>query len=149
MQGVTEVNRPERIAAVMPAFVERVRAWQRETGVGAPDTTLVGFSQGAIMALESTQLSCASSLAARVVAIAGRFAQPPRINPDHIAMHLIHGEQDQVMPIGLALAAEQGLRSLGATPTLDRLAGLGHDIDVRVVQANARRLWALNGETGR
>lgn len=148
VQGVTEANRPERIASVMPAFVERIRAWQSETGVGSLNTTLVGFSQGAIMALESTQLSDASRHAARVVAIAGRFAQPPRIKPQNVAVHLLHGEQDQVMPIRLAMAAERELRSLGASPTLDRFAGLGHSIDVRVLQAIGRRLSALNEEKG-
>ena len=148
VQGVTEANRPERIASVMPAFVERIRAWQSEAGVGPLNTTLIGFSQGAIMALESTQLSDASDNAARVVAIAGRFAQPPRIKPENVAVHLLHGEQDQVMPVRLALEAEQALRSLGASPTLDRFAGLGHGIDARVVQAIGRRLEGLNEETG-
>lgn len=140
VQGVTEANRPERVASAMPAFVERIRAWQTETGVGPLNTALIGFSQGAIMALESTQLSLASVNAARVVAIAGRFAQPPRIKPEIVAVHLLHGEQDQVMPIRLAIEAERELRSLGASSTLDRFAGLGHGIDARVVQAIGRRL---------
>lgn len=148
VQGVTEANRPARVNSAMPAFVERIRAWQSETGVGPLNTTLVGFSQGAIMALESTQLSGASRHAARVVAIAGRFAQAPRIKPENVAVHLLHGEQDQVMPIGLAMEAERELRSLGALPTLDRFAGLGHGIDARVVQAIGRRLEAQNEEKG-
>lgn len=146
VQGVTEANRPERVASAMPAFVERIRAWQTETGVAPLNTTLVGFSQGAIMALESTQLPNASRHAARVVAIAGRFAQPPRSNPENVAVHLLHGEQDQVMPVRLAMEAERELKSLGASPTLDRFAGLGHGIDARVFQAIGRRLQALNEE---
>ena len=148
VQGVTEANRPERVSSAMPAFVERIRTWQSETGVGPLNTTRVGFSQGAIMALESTQLSDDSENAARVVAIAGRFAQPPRIKPENVAVHLLHGEQDQVMPFRLALEAERELRSLGASHTLDRFAGLGHGIDARVVQAIGRRLQALNEERG-
>lgn len=140
VQGVTEANRPERVASAMPAFVERIRAWQTETGVDSLNTTLIGFSQGAIMALESTQLPNAFRHAARVVAIAGRFAQPPRSKPENVAVHLLHGEQDQVMPFRLALEAERDLKSLGASPTLDRFAGLGHGIDARVVQAIDRRI---------
>ena len=146
VQGVTEANRPERVASAMPAFLERIRAWQSETVVSPANTTLVGFSQGAIMALESTQLSDASRHAARVVAIAGRFAQPPRYKPENVAVHLLHGEQDHVMPIRLAMEAEQALRSLGASPTLDRFAGLGHGVDARVVQAISRHLEVLNEE---
>lgn len=148
VQGVTEANRPERIASAMPAFVERIRAWQRETGVGPLHTTLVGFSQGSIMALESTQLPGASGHAARVVAVAGRFAQTPRIHPGNVAVHLLHGEQDPVMPIRLAIEAERALQSLGATPTLDRFAGLGHGMDARVIQAIVQRLGEENGENG-
>lgn len=146
VQGVTEANRPERIASAMPAFLERIRAWQSETGVSPLKTTLVGFSQGAIMALESTQLSESSKHAARVVAIAGRFAQPPRHKPENIAVHLLHGEQDHVMPVRLAMEAERELRALGASPTLDRFAGLGHGIDARVVQAICRQLLTLHQE---
>ncbi len=49
----TEENRAARIADVMPQFVAVVRHWQRLSGVGYAGTALVGFSQGAIMALEA------------------------------------------------------------------------------------------------
>ncbi|HSV78739.1 MAG TPA: hypothetical protein VLK85_05975 [Ramlibacter sp.] len=62
-----------------------MRAWQRESGIGANATALIGFSQGAIMALESTQQP--EPVAARVIAIAGRFAQPPRVAPPQVALH--------------------------------------------------------------
>jgi len=143
VQGVTEANRPERVAAAMPAFEKRIRFWQHETGVGPLHTTLIGFSQGAIMALESTQFSGASRHAARVVAIAGRFAQPPRRMPEDIAVHLMHGEQDQVIPVRLAADTEHELRSLGANATLDRFAGLGLGIDARVIEAIGRRLETM------
>lgn len=138
VQCITEANRPARVAAAMPAFLETVRAWQRGTGVAAARTTLVGFSQGAIMALESTQEGEAP--AGRVVAIAGRFAQPPRVAPATTALHLMHGEDDRVIPVSLALDAERQLRVLGAQATLDRVPGLGHGLDARVVEAIVRRL---------
>lgn len=140
VQGVTETNRPERVATAMPLFVQRVRDWQRQTGVGPQGTTLIGFSQGAIMALESTQQTDDTPLARRVIAMAGRFAQAPRRAPQGTTVHLMHGEQDGVMPISLAEAAERALRALGADTTLERFAGLGHGIDARVAAAMARRL---------
>ena len=126
----------------MPTFVERVRAWQQEAGIDAMHTTLIGFSQGAIMALESTQRSDEASLAGRVIAMAGRFAQPPRQAPKDTAVHLMHGEQDQVMPIQLAEEAERQLAALGARPSLDRFPGLGHGIDHRVIEAIGLRMRA-------
>jgi len=138
VQGVTEANRPERVNAAMPAFLRCIAAWQQQSGVGPESTTLIGFSQGAIMALESTQQAVPP--AGRVVAIAGRFAQAPRRAAAHTLIHLIHGEQDQVMPLALALGAKAQLEALGAQPTLDRLAGLAHGIDARVVAAIEQRL---------
>ena len=138
VQGVTEANRPGRVAAAMPAFVDRVGSWQRHTGVAAERTALVGFSQGAIMVLESTQCA-APRVASRVVAIAGRFAQPPHQAPTDVAVHLLHGEQDRVMPVGLAVEAQQALNRLGGIATLDRFAGLGHGIDSRVVECVLQR----------
>jgi phospholipase/carboxylesterase len=136
--SVTETNRPSRVAAAMPRFVEVVRGWQRESRVAARDTVLIGFSQGAIMALESTQLP--EPPAASVIAIAGRFAQAPRSAPSGVALHLMHGDQDRVMPPALGEDAAQQWRALGGEATLDRLSGLGHGIDARVVQRVAEHL---------
>jgi phospholipase/carboxylesterase len=138
VQGITEDNRPARVAAAMPRFVQSVRHWQREAGVDAAATTLIGFSQGAIMALAATQQP--EALAGRVIAIAGRFPQPPRVAPAQTALHLMHGEQDRVVPSALALDAVRQLQALGAQVTLDLFRGLGHGIDARVVQRIVERL---------
>lgn len=140
VQGVTEGNRPARVASAMPRFLETVRAWQRESGVGVEATALLGFSQGAIMALESTQEDAPP--ATRVLAIAGRFAQPPRVAPPEIALHLLHGEQDPVMPVALAVDAAAQWLALGGRATLDRFPGLGHGIDERVLRRVAEYLGA-------
>ena len=134
VQGITELNRPERVARALPAFFDRVEAWQRRTGIGPERTTLIGFSQGAIMSLESTQ-GAAPRIASRVVAIAGRFAQAPRRAPAGVAVHLLHGEQDRVMPIDMSVQAHRALKALGAASTLDCFPGLGHGVDERVVEA--------------
>lgn len=54
--AITETNRPARAAAAMPGFVQSVRLRQQARGVEAAATTLISFSQGAILPLESTQL---------------------------------------------------------------------------------------------
>ena len=131
VQGVTEENRPTRVSAAMPRFVQVVRDWQLESGVGADATALIGFSQGAIMALESTQQG--DPLASQVIAIAGRFAHPPHTAPTAIDLHLLHGEQDRVMPVALADQAAFQWKALGGRATLDRFPGLGHNIDERVL----------------
>jgi phospholipase/carboxylesterase len=133
VQGVTEANRPARVAATMPRFIQAVREWQEASGLDTARTTLIGFSQGAIMALESTQTD--SPPAGRVIALAGRFAQPPRVAPLATRVHLIHGDADPVMPVRLAEDALGQLQALGGQATLDRFPGLGHGIDSRVLGA--------------
>lgn len=130
--GVTEQDRPGRIAAAMPAFLQAVAHWQQESGLGADATVLAGFSQGAIMSLEATQVDAPP--AARVIALAGRFAQGVRRAPQGVRFHLVHGEQDGVVPTRFSVEAAQALRALGAEVTLDLLPGLGHGIDARAVQ---------------
>jgi phospholipase/carboxylesterase len=131
--GITEQNRPQRIAQAMPLFQDAVAQWQRSSGIGAEGTALVGFSQGAILALESTQVD-AAPMAGQVVALAGRFAQPVRRAPQGMRLHLIHGEQDAVVPASSSVEGARALQALGGDVTLDLLPGLGHGIDGRVVQ---------------
>lgn len=129
VQGVTETNRAARIAAAMPRFVETVQRWQAHTGLAAAQTVLAGFSQGAIMALESTQTG--EPLAAHVVAMSGRFAQAPRRATDGVVWRFIHGDQDPVIDAAHSTQAAAQLRALGADARADLLPGLGHGIDPR------------------
>lgn len=92
--GIDEDNRPGRIRAALPAFVETIRALQRRHGVGPEHTVLAGFSQGAIMSLAA----CADgALAHRVLAIAGRCAPLPTHWDARCAVNLVHGRMDGVL----------------------------------------------------
>lgn len=138
VRGVDETNRATRVADAMPRFVQTVQHWQGETRLDAAATTLIGFSQGAIMALESTQQPV--PLAARVIAIAGRFAQAPRHTPRNTRVHLMHGDADPVMPVRLSELALAQLQTLGTSTTLDRFPTLGHGIDARVLERIIERM---------
>lgn len=142
--GVTEQNRPQRIAEAMPLFLESVAGWQKAIGVGAEATVLVGFSQGAILALESTQVDRAPA-AGRVVALAGRFAEPVRRVPAGVHFHLVHGEDDRVVPTRFSVEAAGALQALGADVTLDLLPGLGHGIDARALRLVLEHLDRAGG----
>jgi phospholipase/carboxylesterase len=132
--GITEQNRPERIAKVMPLFLDVISQWQRTSGVGTAGTVLVGFSQGAILSLEATQTEVATNPAERVIALAGRFAIPVRQAPPRLRYNLIHGAQDAVVSHTFSVAAAEALKALGGDATLDLLPGLGHGIDARALQ---------------
>lgn len=138
--GITDGNRPQRIAQVMPQFRQAIAHWQGVSGIGPDRTVLAGFSQGAIMSLESTQDAQQPQAAGAVIAIAGRLAQPARRGPSGVRIHLIHGEDDQVVPARCSVQAEGELRALGSQVSLDLLPGLGHGIDGRVVALVKGRL---------
>lgn len=138
VQGVTETNRSERIAAVLPRFADTVRRWQAHTGLTAQQTVLAGFSQGAIMSLASTQTG--DPLAARVVALSGRFALPPQQAPAGVVWRFIHGAQDPVIPAAFSTDAAAQLQALGADALAHVLPGLGHGIDPRALDLLAGAL---------
>jgi phospholipase/carboxylesterase len=139
VRGVTEDNREERIAAAMPLVERTVHELQRRFVVDAAATTLVGFSQGAIMSLESARMG--KALAGRVVSIAGRFAHLPDAAP-HCTVHFIHGQDDAVIPSRLAVDAAERLAALGANVTTDILPHAGHQITPAMANAMLQRLRA-------
>ncbi|MES2977956.1 MAG: esterase [Pseudomonadota bacterium] len=136
--GVTEQNRPGRVEQAMGTFSDTVAHWQHEAGLKPAHTTLIGFSQGAIMALES--MRHAPLLAERVVSLSGRFASEPAGIPSSARIHLIHGEQDQVIPAQHSVAAAASLKRLVPHLTLDLIPALGHGIDARVATLVVARL---------
>ncbi|WP_459176284.1 esterase [Ewingella americana] len=132
VQGVTEKNRQSRIDAAMPLFISTVREWQKSSGVTAPNTVLVGFSQGTIMALESTKVE--AGLAGRIVAFSGRFGNLPETPIDAgTLIHFIHGEQDPVINPFQSKSAAERLTSLGNHCTLDLQPDMAHGLDPQMI----------------
>ena len=126
VMGITDDNRPQRITDCMPAFQACVAHWQQVAGVGPSATALIGFSQGAIMALESSKLS--PPIASRVFALSGRFATLPEVAPNEITVHFLHGKVDTVMPYSHTVTAAHHLKDLGADITAEVLPYIGHEI---------------------
>lgn len=131
VRGVTEANRPQRVAQALPRFIATVRELQQRHAVTWPCTALVGFSQGAIMALEAVQAE--AQLAGRVLAFSGRHASAPRHAPRDTSVHLLHGLDDRVMPAGSVIDSAERLVALGGDVTADLLPGIGHELHPRLV----------------
>ncbi|MFY9994634.1 MAG: esterase [Leclercia sp.] len=132
VQGVTEENRQGRVDAIMPVFIDTIRYWQQQSGVPANATALIGFSQGAIMALESVKAE--PELVSRVIAFNGRYATLPERATTATTIHLIHGGEDRVIELSHAVAAQDALIRAGGDVTLDIVDELGHAIDDRSIQ---------------
>lgn len=120
-----EDDRPERIAAAMPDFVTLIRKIQTESLVPPTDTVIVGFSQGAIMALEA--IKTVDGLAGRVLAFAGRYARLPTEAPRLTSISFYHGDADDVISADHARDAFEHLQALGADVSLDIAHDVGHE----------------------
>jgi phospholipase/carboxylesterase len=139
VQGVSEENRHERVRSQMPLFLQVIQTWQQNTGVSPEATALVGFSQGGIMSLESTQSE--QLVAGRIIALSARFvSNTPK--PPHKAttLHLIHGKRDPVIAYAHCVQAAEHLVHQGADLTADVLPDLGHEINASVLDLMIQRL---------
>lgn len=124
--GITEANRPERVAAALAELLPWLRQTQARLGVPAAATALGGFSQGAILALEAVLHE--DGIAGRVLAFSGRFARLPEVAPRLSTLHLFHGGADPVIPADHARQALEVLGRLRGDATLDIAEGVGHEI---------------------
>jgi phospholipase/carboxylesterase len=96
---------------------------------------LVGFSQGTMMALH-VGLRRAVAPAA-IVGYSGMLVVPEDVDPDAFAAQirvkppvmLIHGDQDQLIPVQALMHAAQGLASFDVPVQFHVSPGLGHGID--------------------
>jgi phospholipase/carboxylesterase len=138
ISGITEESRVTRLAEAMPRLHALVRQAQARFNVAPTDTTLVGFSQGAIMALEFSIVHDGG--VGRVLAFSGRFAQLPEKAPELTTLHLLHGENDPVIPVALAQAAFERLKELKADATLDLASSVGHEINAALADSAIRHL---------
>jgi phospholipase/carboxylesterase len=96
---------------------------------------LVGFSQGTMMALH-VGLRRAVPPAA-IVGFSGMLVVPENVDPDKFAAEivakppvlLIHGDQDELIPVQALLHAAQGLGALEVPVEWHISPGIGHGID--------------------
>ncbi len=138
IRGVTETNRVARVAEAMPGLHALVKQSQDRFNVLQSDTALVGFSQGAIMALEFSIVHDGG--VGRVLAFSGRFAQLPEKAPELTTLHLLHGENDPVIPVFHAEVAFARLTDLDGDATLDIASTVGHEINAALANCAIQRL---------
>ena len=138
VQGMTEDNAPMRVAEALPGLHALVRQAQDRFGVLQSDTALVGFSQGAIMALAFS--NAYDGGVGRVLAFAGRYAALPDKAPELTTLHLLHGANDPVIPVEHAHAAYARLSALGGDATLDVASSVGHAIPDELAERAVYRL---------
>jgi phospholipase/carboxylesterase len=138
ISGVTEENRVPRVAEAISALHSLVRQAQDRFKILQSDTALVGYSQGAGMALEFSVAHDGN--VGRVVAFSGRFAKLPEKAPEFTTLHLLHGEDDRVIPVEHAYAAYERLTQLQGDATLDIASSVGHELHAALADRAIHRL---------
>jgi len=138
LAGIDDGNRPQRVARALPALAGYLEKAQARYKLLPPDTALLGFAQGAVMALELAALR--DGLAGRVLAFSGRYASLPARAPEYTTLHLFHGEDDPVMPVSHTSDAYAHLAALGADATLDLASDVGHELHPVLLERAVHRL---------
>lgn len=139
LEGDAPEERARRLLEAIPATEALVRSAQTSTGIGASDTALVGFSQGATMAIELVRSH--PGLASIVVSYAGRLVRP--LGADEqlgAAIHLIHGEFDSIVPPVHSQRAFDALKAAGAHVTFDLALDFAHTIGLEMVNMGTQRM---------
>lgn len=135
---LTDGNRAERVARAVPAMAAFIRQQQERFGILQSDTALAGFAEGATLALALSDSH--DGLVGRVLAFSGRYAVWPDKAPALTTLHLLHGQQDQVVPVRLAQQAYAELMALGADATCDIASSVGHELHPALMAQAIHRL---------
>jgi phospholipase/carboxylesterase len=138
--GVTEANRKARVDAALPDIEALVDTECARVGVSRERVAVVGFSQGAILALHLAAASdrppaVAVALAGRLAAGALRAGQGPRSS-----VFMSHGANDAVIAATDGRRAAAALAEIGSNTEFELIPGHGHGIDARQVDSVSRYL---------
>ncbi len=136
--SVTDSGLAAGVTGAQPVFEACIRHWQRAAGAQAAATALIGFGQGAVMALESSKSE--KPLCARVIAISGRYAQLPESVAAELTFHFLHGKEDTVIPYSHTVQAAHHLRDLGADITAEVVPFIAHELHTDLIDINMTQL---------
>jgi phospholipase/carboxylesterase len=123
------------VSAAAPQLNAFLDAELQRRNLPSTALALVGFSQGTMMALH-VGLRRRESPAA-IVGYSGMLVIPENIDPDRFAAEivsrppvlLVHGDQDQLIPVQALMHAAQGLSALDVPVQWHVSPGVAHGID--------------------
>ncbi|MGF6987373.1 phospholipase/carboxylesterase [Paraburkholderia atlantica] len=126
LRDVDGANREARVVAAYPALRRVLDAELAHWQLSFDRLALVGFSQGSIMALHHVASSAEG--AAGVVAYSGRLASPIVSSNRATPLTLVHGEDDEVIPVRELEFAADAFSAAGYQVDAYMLPGVGHTI---------------------
>ncbi|MBG6073507.1 MULTISPECIES: esterase [unclassified Polaromonas] len=128
----------ETLAQSVAALADFLRTQQQRFNVLQSDTALLGFGNGASLALALSNAH--DGLVGRVLAFAGCYAVWPEKAPTLTTLHFLHGQQDLLVPVARVRQDFAHLMELGADATLDVARSLGHELHPALMDQAVTRL---------
>ncbi len=126
------------LAARVEALAAFVRAQQQRFDILQSDTALAGFGAGASLALALSDAH--DGLAGRLLSFGGGYQFWPARAPALTTLHLLHGQNDSVVPVARTRGDFDHLMTLGADATLDVATSLGHELHPALMEQAVMRL---------
>jgi phospholipase/carboxylesterase len=117
------------LATSRQQLTEWLQSLPEITGIPLEKTVLAGFSQGGAMTLD---VGAHLPLAALMV-LSGYLHAPLQSSDSLPPILMVHGRQDQVVPLSVAHRAKESLLALGATVQYHEL-NMGHEIHPIVLE---------------
>jgi phospholipase/carboxylesterase len=129
-------------AVALTARVETLAAFlrmqQQRFHILQSDTALAGFGAGASFALALSDAH--DGLVGRLLSFGGGYQVWPARAPALTTLHLLHGQNDSVVPVARTRSDFDHLLELGADATLDIAASLGHELHPALMDQAVTRL---------
>jgi phospholipase/carboxylesterase len=129
LDGDRLARRQEGVVAARPVLLEFLNELWVQSGIAPENTLLVGFSQGAMMALH-TGLSLDRPLMG-IIAFSGALLPPESFGSAGLARSpvcLVHGDMDEVVDPAHSAEADLALRQAGYDVSYHVSTGVGHGI---------------------
>ena len=126
------------LALRVEALATFLRAQQQRFDILQSDTAIAGFGAGASLALALSDAH--DGLAGRLLSFGGGYQVWPGKAPSLTTLHLLHGQNDQVVPVARTRSDFDHLMELGADATLDVAATLGHELHPALMDQAVKRL---------
>jgi phospholipase/carboxylesterase len=137
--GARVITCEPTLAARETTAAEELRRW----GLTDRDLVLAGFSQGSMLALHLGLRR--KTPPAGILAFSGALAAGKSLKQEMTAkppVMLIHGDRDEVLPVGLSLMAAQDLAAAGHGAQFHISGGIPHSIGPDGMELGGRFLKA-------
>jgi phospholipase/carboxylesterase len=113
-------------------IIELIKYKQQELELDNSDTVIIGFSQGTMVGLYLTLI--ASEPFAALVGFSGRLIQPSSCVNKSTPICLLHGEDDDIVPVESIDEIADYLRVNQVQFEAHKLSNLTHSIDARGIE---------------